>query len=137
MAKWKVMAAGLAAMPMAACILPVERTLAQGLDVRIVDARTGYGVSGAEVTLIPDSSFEGARPKQATSGPDGSVRIDAITKTEWVMPLPVDMFYFQATIRVEAEGYETYEGPAHVGTTGWRPELEPGRIVSLVPAGGS
>lgn len=137
MLKWKAMAAGLSAMAVGGCILPVERMIAQSLDVRIVDARTGNGVSGAEVTLMPDSRFEGAAPKQATSGPDGRVRIDAIAKTEWIMPLPIDMFYFQAAIRVEAEGYETYEGPAHAGATGSRPEPEPGRIVSLTPAGGS
>lgn len=129
------MATVFAALPMAACVLPVARTVAQGLDVRIVDARSGNGVSGARVTLIPDSRFEGAQPKQATSGPDGGVRIDAITRTEWIMPLPIDLFYFPAVIRVEAEGYETYEGPAHAGTAGWTPEPEPGRIVSLTPAG--
>lgn len=122
-------------MVQAGCVIPVERTLAQGLDVRIVDARTGRSVSGAQVTLIPDARFEGARPRQAMSGPDGRVQIEAITRTEWIMPLPIDMFYFQAGIRVEAEGYATYEGAAHAETTGKRPDPETGRLVSLTPAG--
>jgi hypothetical protein len=134
MAKWRAGLAGVVVLGLPACI-PIQRTLAQSLDVQIVDAKTGMGVTGALVTLLPNEVYRGARPSQTTSGAGGEARIDAITKTEWIVPLPVDLFYSSAGVRVEAEGYATYEGPAHAGTTGWEPDPEAARVIALTPAG--
>jgi hypothetical protein len=134
MAKWRAGLAGVVVLGLPACI-PIQRTLAQSLDVQIVDAKTGMGVTGALVTLLPNEVYEGARPSLTTSDADGEARIGAITKTEWIMPLPVDLFYFPAGLRVEAEGYEPYEGPAHAGTTGREPRPESARVIALSPAG--
>lgn len=130
-ARWLFTAPAIAML--AGCALFLDYTAATGVDVHVVDAVTGEAVPGAKVTLMPHMAFEGVSPRSVVSDARGAAHIDAIMKRSYFVPFAQASVPNAGTLKVEASGYEVYEGP---DTTSRRrgDEQKPVQTIRLTPA---
>jgi hypothetical protein len=131
MTKFRVFAAMLATAPLSGCIIPINYATAPGIETRLVDAQTRAPVAGARVTVSAHPT-EKKPDRVLVSDADGMVVLEAVSEMIWVL-MPQDIFPVQHTMRIDAPGYETYEGLVFERGLGTQGKRSPDVEIALTP----
>ena len=84
---------------------PIQYTVIQGASGTVIDQKTMKPITGAHVILTPSKLGDPEGKSEVVTNDNGVFLIEP--KKEWgIYIIPMDPYYFNVTVTIEAKGYK-------------------------------